>query len=99
MWSDKIQRSFSNSVLVNKKERKLKKGSGFHLDLVIVSFMCLGCSFFGLPWMCAATVQTISHISSVSVYSRTHAPGEKPKLLMVREQRITNFFCSMLIGK
>ncbi|OQV14960.1 Sodium bicarbonate cotransporter 3 [Hypsibius exemplaris] len=85
-------------VLVNKKERKLKKGSGYHLDLVIVSFMALGCSFFGLPWMCAATVQTISHISSVSVYSRTHAPGEKPKLLQVREQRVTNFFCSLLIG-
>ncbi|XP_055342148.1 band 3 anion transport protein-like isoform X2 [Paramacrobiotus metropolitanus] len=85
-------------ILVNKKERKLKKGSGYHLDLLIVSFMALACSFFGLPWMCAATVQTISHISSLSVYSRTHAPGEKPKLLEVREQRVTNFFCSFLIG-
>jgi len=54
---------------------------------------------FGLPWMCAATVRTVAHVSALSEYSRTHAPGEKPQLLGVKEQRVTNFAVHLLIGE
>ncbi|XP_033628613.1 band 3 anion transport protein-like isoform X1 [Asterias rubens] len=86
------------SLIVNQKENKLKKGSGYHLDLFIVG--CLACfnSLFGLPWMCSATVRSVTHVGSLTVFSRTHAPGEKPRVIGVREQRITSFFVHILIG-
>jgi hypothetical protein len=56
-------------------------------------------SFFGLPWMCAAPVNTLAHWASLTVYRRTHVPGEKPKLSMVIEQRITNIGVHIAVGK
>ncbi|KAK7501372.1 hypothetical protein BaRGS_00007497 [Batillaria attramentaria] len=85
-------------MILNKKERKLKKGCGFHLDQLIMGLLTFLCSLFGLPWMCAATVRTMAHVSALSSYSRTHAPGEKPHLLGVKEQRLTNFIVHCLIG-
>ena len=54
--------------------------------------------FFGLPWVCAATVRSIAHISALTVMSRTHAPGEKPHLIEVKEQRMSNLSVSLLVG-
>ncbi|KAK6165534.1 hypothetical protein SNE40_022447 [Patella caerulea] len=85
-------------VILNKKDRKLKKGSGFHLDQFIMGILTFVCGLYGLPWMCAATVRTIAHVSSLSVMSRTHAPGEKPRLIEVKEQRLTGILVSVMIG-
>ena len=55
----------------------------------------------GVPWHTAATVRSVAHTSSLSVMSKSHAPGEAPKLLEVKEQRLTNllgmFLDSILI--
>ncbi len=48
--------------------------------------------------MCAAPVRTLAHWASLSIYSRTHVPGEKPKLMHVIEQRITNISVHLAIG-
>ncbi|XP_025113828.1 band 3 anion transport protein-like isoform X2 [Pomacea canaliculata] len=85
-------------MILSKKERKLKKGSGYHLDQFIMGLLTFACALFGLPWMCAATVRTMAHVSALSSYSRTHAPGEKPHLLGVKEQRFTNFAVHLFIG-
>ncbi|BFZ21740.1 hypothetical protein BsWGS_24779 [Bradybaena similaris] len=85
-------------MILNKKERKLRKGSGYHIDQLILGVMTLLGGLFGLPWMCAATVRTVAHIAALSEYSRTHAPGVKPELLGVKEQRVTNFAVHLLIG-
>ncbi|XP_076327328.1 band 3 anion transport protein-like [Tachypleus tridentatus] len=87
-----------SQLIINKKERKLKKGSGFHLDLMLICFMELGCALLGGPWVCAATVRSVSHVSSLTVMSRTHAPGEIPHVIEVKEQRVTNLLVSILIG-
>lgn len=71
-------------MIVNKKDRKLKKGSGFHLDIVVVCIANVGCGLLGAPWQCAATVRSIAHVSAVTVMSRTHAPGEKPHIIEVK---------------
>lgn len=86
-------------MTLNKKEFKMKKGSGYHLDQVLLGIITFIGGLFGLPWMCAATVRTLCHVSSLSVYSRYHAPGEKPKLVKVREQRVTNIAVNLLLGK
>nr|XP_015833088.1 PREDICTED: band 3 anion transport protein isoform X2 [Tribolium castaneum] len=85
-------------LIIDKKERKLKKGSGFHLDIVLICLINILCGFFGLPWICAATVRSIAHVSALTVMSRTHAPGEKPHLIEVKEQRISALAVSILVG-
>ncbi|CAM4906352.1 unnamed protein product [Rotaria socialis] len=86
------------AVIVNRKENKLKKGSGYHLDLLIVA-VCIGInSVFGLPWFVAATVLSINHVIALKLESGTAAPGEKPKFLGVREQRVTGFIVFLFIG-
>ncbi|XP_031173382.1 electrogenic sodium bicarbonate cotransporter 1-like isoform X3 [Sander lucioperca] len=86
------------AVIVNRKEHKLKKGAGYHLDLLLVSILIIICSFMGLPWYVAATVISIAHIDSLKMETETSAPGEQPKFLGVREQRVTGIFVFLLTG-
>uniref|UniRef100_A0A3B3BQ95 Anion exchange protein n=1 Tax=Oryzias melastigma TaxID=30732 RepID=A0A3B3BQ95_ORYME len=86
------------AVIVNRKEHKLKKGAGYHLDLFWVSVLLVVCSFMGLPWYVAATVISIAHIDSLKMETETSAPGEQPKFLGVREQRVTGVFVFILTG-
>ncbi|KAK0145434.1 Sodium bicarbonate cotransporter 3 [Merluccius polli] len=86
------------AVIINRKEHKLKKGCGYHLDLLIVAIMLGVCSIMGLPWFVAATVLSISHVNSLKVESGCSAPGEQPKFLGIREQRVTGFMIFMLMG-
>lgn len=85
-------------LIIDKKDRKLKKGSGFHLDIVVLCLMNIGCGFMGAPWMCAATVRSIAHVSAVTVMSRTHAPGDKPHIIEVKEQRLSAVAVAALVG-
>uniref|UniRef100_A0A6Q2Z9H8 Anion exchange protein n=1 Tax=Esox lucius TaxID=8010 RepID=A0A6Q2Z9H8_ESOLU len=86
------------AVIINRKEHKLKKGCGYHLDLLVVSVMLGICSVMGLPWFVAATVLSISHVNSLKLESECSAPGEQPKFLGIREQRITGFMIFILMG-
>ncbi|KAG8442917.1 hypothetical protein GDO86_011650 [Hymenochirus boettgeri] len=86
------------AVIINRKEHKLKKGCGYHLDLFMVSIMLGICSIMGLPWFVAATVLSISHVNSLKVESECSAPGEQPKFLGIREQRVTGLLIFVLMG-
>ncbi|XP_031649683.1 sodium bicarbonate cotransporter 3 isoform X2 [Oncorhynchus kisutch] len=86
------------AVIINRKEHKLKKGCGYHLDLLVVAVMLGVCSIMGLPWFVAATVLSISHVNSLKVESGCSAPGEQPKFLGIREQRVTGFMIFVLMG-
>ncbi|XP_028256212.1 sodium bicarbonate cotransporter 3-like isoform X8 [Parambassis ranga] len=86
------------AVIINRKEHKLKKGCGYHLDLLLVAVMLGVCSIMGLPWFVAATVLSISHVNSLKVESGCSAPGEQPKFLGIREQRVTGFMIFVLMG-
>ncbi|XP_055985920.1 sodium bicarbonate cotransporter 3 isoform X1 [Sorex fumeus] len=86
------------AVIINRKEHKLKKGAGYHLDLFMVGVMLGVCSVMGLPWFVAATVLSISHVNSLKVESECSAPGEQPKFLGIREQRVTGLVIFILMG-
>ncbi|XP_061706921.1 sodium bicarbonate cotransporter 3 isoform X4 [Cydia pomonella] len=86
------------SVIVNRKENKLKKGCGYHLDLFVLAILIQICSIMGLPWFVAATVLSINHVNSLKVESECAAPGEKPQFLGVREQRATHILIFLTIG-
>ncbi len=93
---------------------KIIKGTGYHLDILIagiklilnnqfLQFIYLGIlvsisGLFGLPWICAAPVRSIAHVASLSKYSNTHAPGEKARLIDIKDQRLTNIGVHLLIG-
>ncbi|XP_061886830.1 electrogenic sodium bicarbonate cotransporter 4-like isoform X3 [Entelurus aequoreus] len=87
-----------SAVIVNRKENKLKKGCGYHLDLFWVGVLMAVCSFTGLPWYVAATVISIAHIDSLKMESESSAPGEQPQFLGVREQRLTGILVFVLTG-
>ncbi|XP_045760766.1 sodium bicarbonate cotransporter 3 isoform X5 [Maniola jurtina] len=86
------------AVIVNRKENKLKKGCGYHLDLFVLAILIQICSIMGLPWFVAATVLSINHVNSLKVESECAAPGEKPRFLGVREQRVTHILIFLTIG-
>nr|AJO70014.1 sodium bicarbonate cotransporter isoform NBC5 [Cherax destructor] len=86
------------AVIINRKEHKLKKGGGYHLDLFVLAVLIVINSLMGLPWFVAATVLSINHVNSLKLESECAAPGEKPKFLGVRENRLTHITIFIFIG-
>uniref|UniRef100_A0A3P8Z3N1 Anion exchange protein n=1 Tax=Esox lucius TaxID=8010 RepID=A0A3P8Z3N1_ESOLU len=67
---------FLESQITTKPERKMVKGSGFHLDLLILVTMGGLASLFGVPWLSAATVRSVTHANALTVMSK----GPKPEI-------------------
>ncbi|KFP89885.1 Electroneutral sodium bicarbonate exchanger 1, partial [Apaloderma vittatum] len=68
-------------------------------DLLVVAMMVGVCSVMGLPWFVAATVLSITHVnSSLQVEAVSSAPGEQPRFLGIREQRVTGLMIFVLMG-
>ena len=83
--------------LIMMEKTKEKKGAGLHLDIVLLSLINFICGIFGGPWICAATVRAVSHVSALTVMSSTSVPGEAPKSVGVRDQRISACTVSILL--
>ncbi|NWS13072.1 S4A4 protein, partial [Pachyramphus minor] len=86
------------AVILNRREYKLQKGAGFHLDLLCVSLLMVVTSVTGLPWYVSATVISLAHMESLRKESETSAPGEHPEFLGIREQRLTGLAVFVLMG-
>ncbi|XP_067109841.1 anion exchange protein 2-like isoform X1 [Osmerus mordax] len=86
------------TLIVCKKERMLVKGSGFHLDLLIIVAMGGVSALFGLPWLAATTVRSVTHANALTVMSKAVAPGDKPRIQEVKEQRVTGLFVALFVG-
>uniref|UniRef100_A0A8C1CFR3 Anion exchange protein n=1 Tax=Cyprinus carpio carpio TaxID=630221 RepID=A0A8C1CFR3_CYPCA len=86
------------TLIVSKKERMLVKGSGFHLDLLLIVTLGGTSALFGLPWMAAATVRSVTHANALTVMSKAVAPGDKPRIQEVKEQRVTGLLVAVFVG-
>ncbi|XP_036277774.1 anion exchange protein 3 isoform X1 [Pipistrellus kuhlii] len=86
------------ALIVSQKARRLLKGSGFHLDLLLIGSLGGLCGLFGLPWLTAATVRSVTHVNALTVMRTAIAPGDKPQIQEVREQRVTGVLISSLVG-
>uniref|UniRef100_A0A3Q3VSA2 Anion exchange protein n=1 Tax=Mola mola TaxID=94237 RepID=A0A3Q3VSA2_MOLML len=86
------------TLIVSKKERMLVKGSGFHLDLLLIVVLGGTSALFGLPWMAAATVRSVTHVNALTVMSKAVAPGDKPRIQEVKEQRVTGLLVAIMVG-
>uniref|UniRef100_A0A3Q3EQ25 Anion exchange protein n=1 Tax=Kryptolebias marmoratus TaxID=37003 RepID=A0A3Q3EQ25_KRYMA len=86
------------ALIVTKKERMLLKGTGFHLDLLIIVVVGGVSALFGLPWLSAATVRSVTHTNALTVMSKAVSPEDKPHIQEVKEQRVTGFLVAVLVG-
>uniref|UniRef100_A0A8C9YPZ7 Anion exchange protein n=1 Tax=Sander lucioperca TaxID=283035 RepID=A0A8C9YPZ7_SANLU len=86
------------TLIVSKKERMLVKGSGFHLDLLLIVVLGGSLALFGLPWLAAATVRSVTHVNALTVMSKAVAPGDKPRIQEVKEQRVTGLLVAIMVG-
>lgn len=76
----------------------LLKGTGFHLDLLIIVVLGGVSALFGLPWLSATTVRSVTHTNALTVMSKAAAPGDQPRIQEVKEQRVTGFLVAVLVG-
>ncbi|XP_063693014.1 anion exchange protein 3-like [Bolinopsis microptera] len=93
-----IMESHLTGVLVRKPGHRLVKGCTPNWDTFLMGAILLVCSLLGLPWLCADSVRTIEHIKTLTVYSKYSAPGEKPRVLYIHEQRVTIVLVHVLVG-
>jgi len=85
--------------LVNAPAHKLKKGPGFHLDLLIVGLIVGVGSLFALPWIVAATVHALNHVKSLATVEVIDDGGvQKPVIRSVRENRMSALMIHVLIA-
>lgn len=82
------------TLIVSKPERKMVKGSGFHFDLLVLVGMGGVSAIFGVPWLSAATVRSVTHANALTVMSK----GPKPVIEKVMEQRISGIIVALLVG-
>lgn len=54
------------SRIINESGEVLRKGRGYHLDLMIIGALTFGFSLFGMPWIVAATVHSVNHLKGLS---------------------------------
>lgn len=86
---------FVARLIVSKPERKMVKGSGFHFDLLLLVTMGGISSIFGMPWLSAATVRSVTHANALTVMSK----GPKPEIEKVIEQRISGMLVAIMVGR
>ncbi|XP_055475868.1 band 3 anion transport protein [Psammomys obesus] len=82
------------TLIVSKPERKMIKGSGFHLDLLLVVGMGGVAAIFGMPWLSATTVRSVTHANALTVMGK----GAAAQIQEVKEQRISGLLVSLLVG-
>ncbi|KRY59443.1 Electrogenic sodium bicarbonate cotransporter 1 [Trichinella britovi] len=86
------------SLLILMDQNITSKGFGYHLDLFVIAFLMLICASMGIPFYVAATVISLMHMESLRIVSEIAAPGEKPAVLGIKEQRVTAVIAHLLIG-
>ena len=85
--------------LVNSPGNKLLKGAGFHLDLLVVGIITIGCSIFGLPWIVAATVHAINHVRSLADTKIVDSGTQHKEVIdKVRENRVSPLMIHVMIA-
>eukprot|EP00612_Vaucheria_litorea_P005537 CAMPEP_0171461878 /NCGR_PEP_ID=MMETSP0945-20130129/6142_1 /TAXON_ID=109269 /ORGANISM="Vaucheria litorea, Strain CCMP2940" /LENGTH=486 /DNA_ID=CAMNT_0011988297 /DNA_START=310 /DNA_END=1770 /DNA_ORIENTATION=+ len=79
--------------LVNSSKHKLKKKFGMNLDMLVISILVAGASMFGLPWLVAATVRSLAHVSALTNFEQD---GET--ISSMTETRVSGFTIHAAIG-
>lgn len=85
--------------IVNAPGHKLKKGAGYHLDLLVVGLITGVCSIFGLPWIVAATVHAVNHVKSLATMKVIDQGEQKKEVIdSVIENRVSPLVIHIMIA-
>jgi len=85
--------------IVNSRDNRLRKGGGYHLDLLIVAAVVGVGSLFGLPWIVAATVHSVNHLKSLAdVEVQRGTTPAREVIVTVRENRVSGLGIHLLLG-
>jgi hypothetical protein len=82
------------SKLINRPSHGLQKPGGYHLDMMVLGVIIYPVvSILGLPYPCAATVRSITHLVSLTTRENRPIPGGGMQSVVVKviEQRWTHF--------
>uniref|UniRef100_H2ZCT0 Anion exchange protein n=1 Tax=Ciona savignyi TaxID=51511 RepID=H2ZCT0_CIOSA len=91
--------SHITEMILSNKERNLKKGTGFHLNLMVLGMLNIVVSFLGMPWVCCAAVRSITHTNRwLRSIARHKLLVNKPKIEGLKEQRVTVFVVNACLG-
>lgn len=86
-------------VMVNNAPYRLEKGNYFHLDLFVLAILNAVLSLVGLPFMHGKLPHSHLHSKALANYEERSDEGQvKSSIVSVRETRLTQLFCSILIG-
>ncbi|CAH1244100.1 SLC4A11 [Branchiostoma lanceolatum] len=88
-----------SAAIVNNPAHKLKKGSAYHLDLLVVAAINTVLSLFGLPWVHGALPHSPLHVRALAdVEVRVDQGHLYPIIIRVRETRVAAILSHILIG-
>ncbi|CAC5399639.1 SLC4A11 [Mytilus coruscus] len=87
------------AALVNGPQNKMKKGTAYHWDLLVIGLINVVLSLLGFPWVHAALPHSPLHVQALADVEERVDQGHIYKILVkVRETRITAIFSHILIG-
>lgn len=76
--------------LINHPSHKLTHGDAYNYDTIVVAVLILVNSFFGLPWLVAATVRSLNHILAMAEKT------PDGQIVSVQETRLTHLGIHLL---
>mmetsp|Transcript_10836 Transcript_10836/g.16169 ORF Transcript_10836/g.16169 Transcript_10836/m.16169 type:complete len:413 (+) Transcript_10836:17-1255(+) len=79
--------------VVNNPKNGMVKPPAYHQDLLVLGLITGILSIFGLPWQCAATVQSLNHVRVMSmIESKQESDGSNVEVIeSVCENRLSGF--------
>jgi hypothetical protein len=89
------------SLVINRPTTAIKKPVGYHLDLMVLGVIIYPVvTMLGLPFPCAATVRSLTHLISLTTYEDRPIPGGGTQRVAasVIEQRWTPLMIHVLIA-
>ncbi|KAK8771758.1 hypothetical protein V5799_024999 [Amblyomma americanum] len=88
-----------SAAMVNNPSNKLKKGTAYHLDLLVVGLLNAGLSLFGLPWMHGVLPHSPLHARCLADLEERVDQGHVHEVVVrSRETRLTGVLSHVLIG-
>jgi len=89
-----------SAAFVNAPQNKLKKGSAYHWDLVVVALINGFFSLFNLPWLHAALPHSPLHVRALADVEQhvTRVGTVHDEIVRVRETRLSALISHILIG-
>ncbi|XP_053399229.1 solute carrier family 4 member 11-like isoform X2 [Mercenaria mercenaria] len=88
-----------SAALVNAPQNKMKKGTAYHWDLLVIGLVNGVLSIFGFPWVHAALPHSPLHVRALADVEERVDQGHIYSIIVkVRETRLTAIFSHILIG-